>query len=157
MPHLFQGRGDQAGQADDIHVFFNCCLKYGFGRYHDTKVNHLVMITAQHYADDVFSDVVHVTLDGRHQDTGQAFAAGAGLAFFLFDIRNQYCHGLFHDTCAFDYLWQKHAPVAKQVADHVHAIHQRTFNDIQCLCRILPGFLGVFLDESIDTFNQSVF
>ncbi len=92
------------------------------------------MIATQYNADNILPDVMHVTLDGCHQDPRQSFSTGTGLALFLFDIRDQYRHGLLHNPCAFNHLWQKHTPVSKQVANHVHGIHQRALDNIQRLC-----------------------
>ncbi len=156
MTHFLKGRCNEPGQADDIHVLFECGIQYGFSRDHDAKINNFIVIAAQHHADDFFTDIVDVTLYGGHKDTDQAFVAGTRLAFFLFNIRDQHRHGLFHDTCTFDHLWQKHAPVTKQVTHHVHAIHQRTFDNVQRLRAIQSGFLGILLDVGIDTLDQCV-
>ena len=38
--------------------------------------------------------------------------------------------GLFHHTRRFDHLRQKHFALTEQIANDIHAIHQRTFNDV---------------------------
>ena len=37
-------------------------------RHHHAQVDHLEVVAAEDDADDVFADVVHVTLHGRHHD-----------------------------------------------------------------------------------------
>ena len=38
------------------------------GRHHDAEIDHLVVVAAEHDADDVLADVVDVALDRRQQD-----------------------------------------------------------------------------------------
>ena len=38
-------------------------------------------------------------------------------------------HRLFHHACAFHHLGQEHLARREQVADHVHTVHERTFDD----------------------------
>jgi len=67
---------------------------------------------------------------GGHQ---YYFPVVGGIEFIFvgFDVRQQKCHGLFHYTGRFDHLRKEHFSGTKQVANHVHPIHQRTFDDIQ--------------------------
>ena len=37
-------------------------------RHHDAEIDDLVIVAGEHDADDVLADVVHVALDGRHQN-----------------------------------------------------------------------------------------
>ena len=67
---------------------------------------------------------------------------------------------LFHDPGAFDHLRQKHLALTKQVADHVHPVHQRAFNDMQRTAAVglnqLPDFFRVVGDELVHAVNQRV-
>jgi hypothetical protein len=38
---------------------------------------------------------------------------------------------LLHDARRLDHLRQEHLAGAEQIADHVHAVHQRAFDDLQ--------------------------
>ena len=130
---------------------FNGCLEDFFGGHHHAKVNHFVVITLQHDTDDIFTDVVYITLDGSHDN----FAFGLGVfALFRFDIGNQVGHGLFHNASRLDHLGQKHFASAKQVAHHVHAVHQRAFDHLDRTGRLGSGFLGILFDVCGDPFHQ---
>ena len=40
-------------------------------------------------------------------------------------------NSLFHHSCRFDHLWQKHFAGTKQISDNGHALHQWPFNYVQ--------------------------
>ena len=69
-------------------------------------------------------------------------------------------HSLLHDACAFDHLRQKHFALAKQVSDHVHAIHEWAFNHMQRPASLgfnqLPDFFSVRHDVLVHTVDQRV-
>jgi hypothetical protein len=71
-----------------------------------------------------------------------------------FHIRHQIGDGLLHDARRFDHLRQKHPARAEQIADHVHAIHQRAFDHGERPRRGAAGFFGVDLDEIGDAVDQ---
>ena len=68
VAHLFQRGRNQPGQADDVDVLFPRGGENLVGRAHDAEVDDFVVVAAQHHADDVLADVVHVALHRRHQD-----------------------------------------------------------------------------------------
>ena len=132
---------------------FNGCLEDFFGGHHHAKVNHFVVITLQHDTDDIFTDVVYITLDGSHDN----FAFGLGVfALFRFDIGNQVGHGLFHNASRLDHLGQKHFASAKQVAHHVHAVHQRAFDHLDGAGCLGTCFFRILFDVGGDAFDQCV-
>ena len=63
---------------------------------------------------------------------------------------------LFHHPRAFDHLRQKHLAGAEQIADDLHAGHQRTFDDGERGGIFLPGFLDVLFDVIDDALDQRV-
>jgi len=65
--------------------------------------------------------------------------------------------GLLHDARRLHHLRQEHPARAEQVADHVHAVHQGAFNDVQRALGRLTGFLRVLDDVVGDAVNQGVF
>ena len=159
--HLFQARRNQSGQADDV-----CPLSLGFGQnlmtgHHDPHVDHVKVIALQNDGDNVFTDVVHVALDRGNHDFAFGFCLAPGLhhrELFCFDVRQQMRHGLLHDPGTLDHLGQKHLALAKQVADHVHAIHERAFNHVQWPSAlgqyVAVGLFGVHCDEIGDAMHQ---
>jgi len=88
-----------------------------------------------------------------HQD----LALGLGfIAFFQLDKRNQVGHGLFHHSGGFHHLRQEHFARAKQVADDVHARHQRAFDHFDGALEGLARLFGVFDDMGGDALDQCV-
>ena len=63
-----------------------------------------------------------------------------------------------HHARGFDHLRQEHLAGAEQVADDVHAVHQRAFDDFDraAVRRLLPRFLGVLDDMRVDALDQRV-
>ncbi|EGF30551.1 hypothetical protein IMCC9480_1254 [Oxalobacteraceae bacterium IMCC9480] len=118
----------------------------------------------QDHRDDVLADVVYVALDGGNHDLALGFGGDAGLLFFEllfdFDERNQVGHGLFHHACRLDHLRQKHLALAEQIANDVHAIHQRAFDHVDRPAavgqQLLARFFGVFDDPLRDAVDQRV-
>ena len=107
----------------------------------------------QHHANDIFTDVVDIALHcGDHH-----LAVGFTLLFAGFNERLEIRHRLFHDARRFHHLRQEHFALAKQVADHVHAVHQRAFNHFNRTRSLLAGFFGILLDKLGNAFDQRVF
>ena len=124
------------------------------GRDHDAQVDHLVVVALQDDADDVLADVVHVALDGGHQHLAGRLA---GLAVLLgLHERHQPGHRLLHHPGRLDHLRQEHLAGAEQVADHVHAVHQRAFDDVSGRVGREARLLGVGVDEFGDAVHQGV-
>ncbi len=127
-------------------------------RHHHAQVDDVVAVAAEHHADDVLADVVHVALHRGHEDLALGFRL---VAFFRLDEGNQVGHGLLHHPCGLDHLGQEHLAGAEQVADHVHAGHQRAFDHLDgaAATRGDPGagFFGVVDDMGVDALDQRVF
>ena len=98
--------------------------------HHDAEVDHVEVVALEHDADDVLADVVHVALDRRHDDRALRRASVAGARLFGLDVRNQVRDGLLHHPRALDDLRQEHLAGAEQVADDVHAVHQRALDHL---------------------------
>ena len=108
----------------------------------------------EHDADDVLADVVNITLDRRHDD----LALGARAGFLCgFDIGDEVRDGFFHDPRRFYDLRQEHLARSEQVADDVHAVHQRAFDDFDGARKQLAAFLCVIDDIHVDAFDQRMF
>ncbi len=121
--------------------------------HHHTKVDHLKVVALQHHAHDVLADVMNIPFDRSHENLAVGLRC---LGLLRLDVGLQVSHGLFHDTGALDHLREKHLAVAEEVADHVHAVHQRAFNHLDRPVESVPRFLGVLYDPGIDTFDQCV-
>ena len=57
-------------------------------------------------------------------------------------------------TRAIDHLRQEHLAAAEQVADHVHAIHQRPFDDLDRPVELLARLFGIGNDMRVDPLDQ---
>ena len=106
---------------------------------------------------------MHVALDGGDDDFSfglDVAARGFEQQLFGLDIGQQMRHGLLHHPGAFDHLRQKHLALAKQIADDIHADHQRALNHMQRPAAFgfdeLPHFFGVFGDELVHAVHQRV-
>src|SRR5256885_1690506 len=123
-------------------------------RHHDAEVDDLEVVTLQHHADDVLADVVHVALDRGHDDAAVGALRSRVLA--LLDERHQVRHRALHDARALDHLRQEHLAAAEQIAHHIHAVHERAFDDLQrpldrqpCLFRVRDDVVIDALDEGV--------
>ena len=155
MRHLIEGGRDQAAQADDVHVFLTSFGENFVRGDHHAHINNIVVVAAEHDADDVLADIMHVALDRCHQHLGAGLRVARGQLLGL-HVGQQDGHGALHDARALDDLWQEHLPGPEQVADDVHAGHQRPLDDFEWLRVLLPGLLGIRLDEVRDAFDQGV-
>ena len=132
-------------------------------RHHHAHVDHFVVVALQDHGDDVFANVVHIAFDGGDDDLALGFhvLARFGLqAFFFFDVGHEVRHRLLHHAGAFHHLRQEHLALAKQITHHVHAVHQRAFDDVQRAAalgqNLAVRLFGVFGDELGDAMHQRV-
>jgi hypothetical protein len=65
--HLVERGRDQPAQADDVHPALEGLVEDAIARDHHAEVDHLVVVAAEHHADDVLADVVDVALDRGQQ------------------------------------------------------------------------------------------
>ena len=153
--HLIQRGRDQAGQPDDVGLLATRSLQDFLRRHHDTEIDDLVIVALEHDADDVLADVVHIALHGRHHDLACGrLLIEAGQFLFGLEIGLQIGDGLLHHARRLDDLRQEHFARAEEIADDVHAGHQRAFDDVQRLVGFLARGLGVDLDELRDAVHQ---
>ena len=123
--------------------------------HHDAEVDDLEVVALEHDADDVLADVVHVALDRGGNDGSRALGLSA-FAFLVLHEGYQVGHRLLHDAGAFHHLGQEHLARAEQVADHVHAVHEGPFDDLDGtvgaqarLFRVLDDVFGDALDQRV--------
>ena len=95
-----------------------------------------------------------VALDRGHEDLALGFRF---VAFFQFDERDQVGDRLLHHPGGFHHLGQEHFPGAEQVADDVHAGHQRAFDHFDRALEGLARLFGVFDDVGGDALDQRMF
>src|SRR5687768_1536436 len=60
--HFIQRRCDQTAQPHDINPLLYRGVQYFICRYHYSKINHVITVTAQYNTHDVFSNIVNITL-----------------------------------------------------------------------------------------------
>ena len=78
------------------------------------------------------------------------------LGLGLLEKRLQVGDGLLHHPGALDHLGQEHLAGAEEIADGVHAVHQRPFDDGEGLTKADPRFFGVLDDVRVDPLDQGV-
>ena len=109
MDHFVERRRDQAGKPDDVDLFRHGSLEDLRGGHHDAEVDDLVIVAGEHDADDVLADIVHVTLDGRHQHLAGGLALiAAREPLLLLHVRQEHGDGLLHDAGRLHHLRQEH-------------------------------------------------
>ena len=149
--HLVERRRDQARQADDVGLVVVGRLQDVLERHHDAEVDDLEVVALQDHAHDVLADVVDVALDRRHDD----LALGPRRRGLLgLDVGQQVGDRLLHHARALDHLRQEHLARAEEIADHVHAGHQRAFDDLDRPRDLLARLLGVGDDELVHALDQ---
>jgi len=153
--HLVERRRNQAAQTDDVGALLSGRREDRLRGHHHAEVDDAVAVAAEHDADDVLADVVHVSLDGGEQHGPGAVvavvdASRGPLGLVLLEVGVEERDGPLHRPCALHDLRQEHAAAAEEVADDVHAIHQRPFDDVE-RARIAVGLedLGQILLEVI--------
>ena len=153
--HLVERGRDEAREPDDVGLLALGGLEDLRRGHHDAEIDHLVVVALEHDADDVLADVVHVALDGGHNDL-----AGGGLRLetrgllLRLEVGLQVGDCLLHHARRLHDLRQEHLAGTEQVADDVHASHQGTLDDVQRLLRLLARFLGVGLDVVGDAVHE---
>ena len=153
--HLVERWRDQARKADHVRLIVVGGLQDVLPRHHDAEVDDLEAVALQDDADDVLADVVNVALDGRHDDPALALGR-AGLFLLLFDEGDEVRDRALHHARRLHHLRQEHLARAEQVADDIHAVHQRPFDDLdRAPGELLPRFLGVVDDMCVDALDQA--
>lgn len=157
MHHFIKRRRDETGKTDHIDLFGNRRFKDFRRRHHHAEIDDLVIVAGKNDADDVLADIVHITLHGRHKHLAGGLVLLAAIqALFLFHVRKQHGDGLLHHTGGFNHLRQKHLARAKQVTDHVHARHQRPFDNVQRAGGLLARLFRIGFDEFGNAVDQRV-
>ncbi|CCJ86418.1 hypothetical protein BN133_2795 [Cronobacter dublinensis 582] len=151
--HLIERRRNQPGQPDDIGVLFARGFEDFIGWHHHAEIDNLVVVALEHHADDIFADVMHVAFYGREHD----FAVALADLFARLNIGLQVRDRLLHDARGFHHLRQEHFAFAEEIADDVHAVHQRPFNDLNRTLRLLARLFGILFDKFGDPFHQRIF
>ena len=130
--HLIERRRDESAEADQVRVLLLRASKDFVARHHHAHVDDLVVITRQHHADDILADVVDIAFHRCQHDLALRFhglAARDHRRLFRLHERRQIRDRLLHHARRFHDLRQEHFPRAKQIADHAHPRHQRSFDD----------------------------
>ena len=124
-------------------------------RHHDAEIDHLVVVALEHDADDVLADIVHVAFHRRHHDLAVGAAPRSPRrVLFLLHEGHQVGDRLLHHARGFHHLRQEHLAGAEQVADDVHAVHQRAFDHVERALGAHARLLDVGLDEIGDAVHQ---
>ena len=79
-----------------------------------------------------------------------------GTPALRFDKRNQVRDRLLHDARALDDLGQKHLSAPEQIAHHVHAVHERTFDHMDRARGGEACFLDVLDDVRVESVHERV-
>jgi hypothetical protein len=74
----------------------------------------------------------------------------------LLEVRHQHGNRLLHHARRLHHLRQKHLAGAEQVADHVHAVHQRALDDRKRTIELEARRLRILGYEPVESLDQRV-
>src|ERR1022692_2465290 len=94
--HFLQRRRDESGKPDDICVALARGVEDLSCRNHYAEIDHLEVVALEDDTDDILADVVHVALDGGHDDGALPLARYAGSRLLGLDIGNEMRDRLLH-------------------------------------------------------------
>ena len=154
VDHLVQRRRDQAGEPDDVGAGLRSRVQDPLPRHHDAEVDHLVVVAAEHDADDVLADVVHVPLDRGQDDRAALGRDRPGRHTLRLHERLQVGDGALHRPRALHHLREEHLPRAEEVADDAHPGHERPLDHVQRPLVQLSRLLDVLLDVLDDPVHE---
>src|SRR5258706_6017054 len=154
--HLFERGRDQAGKPDRVGLLALRCFQDGLCGDHHAEIDDIVVVALQDYGDDVLADVVYVALDLRKHNPSLVARRFAGARLFRLDVGYEVRYRLFHHARRFHHLRQEHLAGAKQLADDIHAVHQRPFDHLDRARQLEARFLGVGDDVRRDAVDQRV-
>ena len=155
--HLVERGRDETGETDNVCLLLARDLEDFRRRDHDTQIDDLVVVALENDTDDVLADIVDIALHGRHDDLAGSGLVGEARGLLLGLQKGlQVSNGLLHHARGLDDLRQEHLAGAEEIADDVHAGHQRTLDDMQRLRGSLPRLLRVGLDEIRDAMHERV-
>ena len=154
--HLVERGRDEAAQADDIGPLIDGRLQNAIARHHHAEVDDLVAVAPEDDADDVLADVVDVALHGRQHDLALGRGVPPAQQPFLLHERLEVGDRALHRAGALHDLRQEHLAGAEELADDLHAVHQRPLDDVERTRILLPRLLGVHFDEVDQSVHQGV-
>src|SRR6266446_102667 len=117
------------------------------GRYLDAEVYDPVTVVAEDNFDQVFADIVHVTLDGREN----YFPASRRLG--LLHVRFEMSDRGLHRLRRLQHFGDDHLVRVEQPPDLVHPLHQRPIDDFECASRG-QRFVEVFEETVLGAFEN---
>jgi hypothetical protein len=123
--HLLGRLDEQSGQPDHVRRVFLDRGDQRLWRDLDAEVHDREAVVRKDDVDQVLADVVHVALDGREQQLAARRAVGLGHE--LLEMADRGLHGL----GALEHLGDDQLVRVEQPADLVHALHQRTVDDVE--------------------------
>ncbi len=97
---------------------------------------------------------MNVALDRGHHDPALGLVGEAAGLLFLFYERDEMRHRLLHHAGRFDHLGQEHLAAAEQIADYIHAVHERTFDHLDGARELLSRFFGILDHMRVDALHQ---
>ena len=100
--HFVEGGRDQARQPNGVSLVFDGRVNNPIRRAHDAQIDNLVIVALQDNANNILTDIVHVALDGGHDDAACGLISLA--TTFGLHERHQVGDSLFHHPRRLDHL-----------------------------------------------------
>ncbi len=155
MHHLVERGRDQARKADDVCADLVCRLEHLVRGHHHAEVDDVVVVAPEDDPDDVLPDVVDIALD-RGEDDDASRPALPRLAALRFHERLEVGDCALHRARALHHLRQEHPSGAEEVADDLHAVHERALDHVERPVDTLTRLLDVLLDVVDDPVHERV-
>ena len=152
VDHLVERRRDEAREPHDVAVLLDRRVEDGVRGDHHPEIENLVPVAAEHDADDVLADVMDVALHGREHHPARRLA----LLFLRLHERLEVGDRPLHGTGTLHDLREEHLPLAEEVADDLHPVHERTLDHVERPVGPEARLLRVLLDVVHDPVHQSV-
>ncbi len=105
------------------------------------KIDDLKARAFNHHRDKVFTDIVHVTLNGANHRGAEACCCVFG------KMRLQHFNAFFHRTRRDQHLRHERLAAAETLADDTHCVHHALIQDLHRIIAFVDGGLHQFCDN----------
>ena len=144
--HLVETRRYESGEAHYISIVPHRLVDNPLWRHHHSEVNDMESVARHDHPDDVLPYVVDIALHCRYDHCLAWHAShammsplvcchltAAGVVSYgaAVPLGEQYGDSFLHRPRCLHHLRQEHLPLAEELSDDVHALHQRAADDVE--------------------------
>ena len=163
--HFVEARRNETGKTDNVSILLFAASDDISTALHDAHVDDAIVVAAEDNADNVFANIVNVTLHSSKHNCSIVLrlisyiitTIGIVLLLLFLHEGRQIVDGALHHASAHDYLRQEHLTASKVVANDRHAVHQGSLNHMKWPIVLLAGFLSIGINELDNALDQGMF